>query len=452
MASRVALLAPFASRGFAGLWVSASSGSFGRVVTQLAFSWLALEATGSPFLVGVVSAVRMVPQLVLGIPAGALADWVDRRRLVMGVNAVTVLVLLALIPLAGFGLLTPAVLIVVAALYGTLDTVRSASTQSYAYDLVRTSRANSGMALMNLGVQMLSLVGGLVGGYVLDRYGASATFAVVASAMLVAALAPAIGGRRVGDVDEAAAPSEWHQLAHTTRPGQTQQSATPEASGSAVATSVVSPRTSTRSQAGAARRRGRPDFAGAAKLLLHNRLLATLALGIVLAEIFGFATQTLLPTFARDVFDVGASGLGTMYAFRSGGGALGLLVLAWIGAEGRSGRLFVTGATLFGLALLLFAQAPGFSAALVMLALSGMCASVMDTLGQTLMQRNAAEHQRGAAMGMWVFSVGFGPVGHLTLGAGATVFGAPAAQTVSGFLLMIVGLLLSLNRRLRRAE
>ena len=43
----------------------------------------------------------------------------------------------------------------------------------------------------------------------------------------------------------------------------------------------------------------------------------------MLAEVLGFATQTLLPTFARDVFDVGASGLGTMLALRSGGGAIG---------------------------------------------------------------------------------------------------------------------------------
>src|SRR4051794_23573645 len=71
---RVTLPAPFRIPGFAGLWVSASSGSFARVVTQLALSWVTIEATGSPFLVGVVAAARMAPQLVLGIPAGALAD------------------------------------------------------------------------------------------------------------------------------------------------------------------------------------------------------------------------------------------------------------------------------------------------------------------------------------------------------------------------------------------
>ena len=74
----------------------------------------------------------------------------------------------------------------------------------------------------------------------------------------------------------------------------------------------------------------------------------------------------------------------------------------------------------------------------MLLGLSGLCASVMDTLGQTLLQRNADEHERGAAMGLWVFSVGFGPVGHLTLGAAASVFGAPITQAVSGLMLGLV--------------
>jgi hypothetical protein len=177
-----------------------------------------------------------------------------------------------------------------------------------------------------------------------------------------------------------------------------------------------------------------------------------LSLAILLAEIFGFASQTLLPTFARDVFMVGASGLGLMTAVRSGGGALGLLILSRLGAEGRAGLVFLVGAAAFGLALFLFAASPIYALALVLLGISGMCASIMDTLGQTLIQRNADEHERGTAMGVWVFSVGFGPVGHLTLGAAATAYGAPLAQAVSGLSLMVVAAVMSLHGPLRRAR
>jgi predicted MFS family arabinose efflux permease len=352
-------------------------------------------------------------------------------------------------PLVVVGYLPPILLVAMSALFGALDTLRMAATQAYSYDLVRTSRATSGMALTNLGVQLLSMLGGLIGGYTLDRFGSAPTFALIAAAMLASALGPVLGGKAVGappPVPGGAPPPVPLSAAAERGTGGAGRGGLgikgPHGRAGRAASGAGGGSTPAR--------RARPDFGRAASLLLRNRLVALVALGVVLAEILGFASQTLLPTFAHDVFAVGASGLGMMLAVRSGGGALGLLLLAWLGAEGRAGRMFVTSATLIGVMLVLFAQAPSYELALVFLALVGMCSSVMDTLGQTLMQRNAGEDERGAAMGLWVFSVGFGPVGHLTLGAAATELGAPATQTVAGGLLAVIGLLLSLNRSLRR--
>jgi predicted MFS family arabinose efflux permease len=423
----VALPAPFRIPGFTGLWVSASTGSFSRVVSQLALSWVTLEVTGSPFLVGVVAAARMAPQLVLGIPSGALADWLDRRLLILAANAATIGLLLALIGLASSDMLTTPLLIGVSLLYGTMDTVRMSATQSYAYELVRSARATSGMALTNLGTQMLSTLGGLAGGYVLDQFGTAATFGLTALAMLVAAGALLLGGQAEPDLATAG----------------------PAAADAPVAQPPVAQPKNT--SARPARRPG-IDLGRSLTLLARNRVLAVLSLAIILAEIFGFASQTLFPTFARDVFVVGASGLGLMMAVRSGGGTLGLLILSRLGAEGRAGLVFLAGAGAFGLSLFLFAVSPIYALALILLGASGMCASIMDTLGQTLIQRNADERERGTAMGVWVFSVGFGPVGHLTLGAAATQYGAPLTQAVSGLCLMVVAGVMALHAPLRRAR
>ncbi len=411
-----ALLAPFGIAGFAGLWVSASAGSFARTTTQLAFSWLTLQATDSPFLVGVVSAARMAPQLVLGIPAGIAADYVDRRTLLVAVNAAGTLVLLGALAAALAGGLTLPAIFAIVVLFGVLDTLRTATSQAYAYDLVRAARATSGMALTNLGAQLLGTLGGIVGGWTLERYGGPTAFALIAVVLAVAAVAPLLGTRR---------PGEQH-----------------------VALAEHPP--SVASSGGA--RRARPSFGQAATLLFRNRLLAALAVAILVAEILGFATQTLLPTFARDVFGLGASGLGTMTAVRSGGGVLGLLLVARLGASVGGGLLFVAACATLGMSLLLFSVAPAYALALVLLAVAGGASSAMDTLGQTLLQRNADERERGAAMGIWVFAVGFGPIGHLTLGAAAEAFGAPRTQLVSGALLSLVGAALTLNGPLRRAR
>ena len=63
---------------------------------------------------------------------------------------------------------------------------------------------------------------------------------------------------------------------------------------------------------------------------------------------------------------VGAAGLGVMMAARSGGGTLGLLALARIGAEGRAGLVFLVTAGAFGLALLLMAVSPFYALALLL--------------------------------------------------------------------------------------
>ena len=62
---------------------------------QVILGWLALELTNSPFLVGVALALRMAPLLVIGLPAGVLADRGDRLVLLRGANTVMTLALTA---------------------------------------------------------------------------------------------------------------------------------------------------------------------------------------------------------------------------------------------------------------------------------------------------------------------------------------------------------------------
>src|SRR2546423_8028621 len=88
---------------FAGLWISVAASAFGRMAIQLALSWITLEVTGSVFMVGVVAAMRMAPQVPLGIPAGMGVDWVQRKRLLVGISAPSSLVAFGISALAASG-------------------------------------------------------------------------------------------------------------------------------------------------------------------------------------------------------------------------------------------------------------------------------------------------------------------------------------------------------------
>ncbi|HEX3209857.1 MAG TPA: MFS transporter, partial [Geminicoccaceae bacterium] len=73
----------FRNPGFVRLWSSGILGGALRWLELLAVSLFVLERTGSPFLVALLTLLRMAPMFLFGIPIGALADRYDRRRLLI---------------------------------------------------------------------------------------------------------------------------------------------------------------------------------------------------------------------------------------------------------------------------------------------------------------------------------------------------------------------------------
>jgi predicted MFS family arabinose efflux permease len=244
--------------------------------------------------------------------------------------------------------------------------------------------ATSGIALSNLGSLLASSLGAVVGGVVLANWSVAPAFFLVTVTWLVAA------GLLV------ASPSR--------------RSPTP-------VLREVSLRKTVR-------------------LLLRSHSIAAISTFVVLAEVLGFSSAALVPTFARDILMVDAVGLGVLVALRSLGGVLGLAWLATIGSSHRAGRLLLSVGAVFGAALVAFSLSSSFAVSAVVMFVSGAAAAVLDTLGQTLLQRAAPDGERGAAMGVWVFSIGFGPVGFLVLGAAASTYGAPSVQLASGLALL----------------
>ena len=95
-------LEPLRYAEFRVLMVVSALNSVGMMAGQVALGWFVLQLTDSAFMVGLVIALRMLPNLFLGIPAGAVADRVDRRRMIQ------VLYLLMAAPMGLLGLLIAA--------------------------------------------------------------------------------------------------------------------------------------------------------------------------------------------------------------------------------------------------------------------------------------------------------------------------------------------------------
>jgi len=393
-------LAAFRVPGYRTLWLTGGASSFGWSVSLVAIGWITLEVSDSAFAVGATFAARLFPSLFFGIPMGMLVDRFDRRRTLIVVNSLGTLALAGVAMLAVVGNLGLLELLLLSLGLGIIDTTRGTAFQSYAFDLAGPEGATNALALANLGGALAATVGSLSGGVVLEGLGVSSAFLLAAGLAAAAATGLAVGGAH----------------GRRTRP----------------ATRLV------------------PSVGRSITLITRNRLVAVIAFVVIVNEVLGFASITVLPTFARDVLDSDATGLGALSAVRSVGGIVGLLALARLGTRGRGGRVLILATLVSGLGLLFFAVSTSFAVSLLLMALVGMCWGVLDTLGQSLIQRSVDDNERGAAMGIWFFAIGFGPFGHLALGAAANAIGAPLALGIDGLMLAAIGVALIGARVVRR--
>lgn len=395
---RVALRRP----GFPAYVVAAGATSAGFNISMVIFAWVALVVTTDPLAVGLVFAVRFLMLLLLGIPAGVLADRVDRRRMLQAssLGSAAIALVLAVLAAASDDTLPLWALVVGSVALGALDATRVAAAAAYAFDLVGPSLATTGLALGNLAALGAAVLGSIAGGYALDHMGLVAAFLVLALIQVGAAAALVPGA-----------------------PPRSRSSASPKAAGGGLRESLT--------------------------LLQRDRMVRLLASVVIVVEVFGFSCATLLPVFTREVFDMGPDAYGTLNAVRSAGGVAALLVVIRFGPRAGTGLALLGASLLFGVALVLFAVSPSVAVAAVPIVLVGAAGAATDSLSQTLLQHAVTDAERGAAMGVWAFGLGFGPLGYVVAGAMAGRYGPVPTQVLFGLALAGLSLLLLTRPRLR---
>ena len=186
----------------------------------------------------------------------------------------------------------------------------------------------------------------------------------------------------------------------------------------------------------------RRAFGEAARLIVDQPGVRTLFIAGLICEVFAFSFSSALPLFAQDVLTTGATGLGTLNAAVSIGGAIAVILLSLI--PNHMPRQPLLGATflVYGIAIIGLAASHNLFIAATVLLLIGFCAATFDVLQQTLIQLSVPDEQRGRAVGVWILGIGSAPIGHLEMGATAGVLGVSFALLINGFLTIISAMIL----------
>ena len=349
--------------------------------------WLVFEISDSAFMVGVSSALAMVPFFVLGLVSGAVADRLDRRLLLIAVTLAGVAVSMVTAALLIVDVADLWHILALTAAGGCVSAFLMTTRQSLTYDIVGPRLALNGMSLNSVSMQAGAIVGSLLSGVLIAAYGAGGHYAIMGLIYLASSsFLLFISGQSVRD----------------------------ERRRQSVVRNLV-------------------DYV---RIMRQNRILVTLMILAGVTELFGFTHMSLLPVIAKDVLGLGPVGLGVMTAIRQIGGVAALVWLSLLGDYRHKGLLTFVVMAAFGVSLMALRVSTNIVYYVIILTLATACAMAVDTLYMTLMQENVPDEQRGRAMGAWTLSIGVAPVGHLGLGALAGAFSAPVALFISGSVLL----------------
>ncbi len=169
-------LGPLREPLFRTLWIAAVVSYTGTWMQNVGAGWLMASLTNSPMLVGLVQAAMALPVFLVSIPAGALADMLDRRRLLLLTQTWMVLAALGLGLLAYNGWVTPALLLLFTFLMGLGNVMNDPAWQAITHEIVSDENFASAIALNSAGFNVARAVGPALGGFVIALFGAASVF------------------------------------------------------------------------------------------------------------------------------------------------------------------------------------------------------------------------------------------------------------------------------------
>ncbi len=169
---------------FRALWIATIISNIGTWMHDVGAAWLMTSLSPSPLLVALVQAATTLPMFLLALPAGAMADIVDRRKLLLAAQLLGLAAAAMLSVLTLLGLVTPWVLLVATFVLGVAAAISAPVFQAIVPELVDKEALPDAVALNSLGVNIARAIGPALGGVIVALAGTPAVFALNALSVL----------------------------------------------------------------------------------------------------------------------------------------------------------------------------------------------------------------------------------------------------------------------------
>ena len=377
-------LRAFRYRDFRLFWFGQLISLIGTWMQSVGQAWVVLEITGSPFKLGMITALQFGPMLFLSFLAGALADRVRKRRLLLLTQGALMVQAFALAALAWAGHIQYWHIAVLATVYGIANTLDLPVRQSFVVQIVGKNDLINAIALNSAVFNGARVVGPAVAGLLVARYGVAIAFLLNGLSFLgvIAALL----------------------LIHNEGEPRPR-------SGDTLSQEIIQ----------------------GLRYAWETPLIVLILAFMLVTSLFVVNFGVVVPLVAREVLHEGAHGFGLLMASLGVGAVLGAAALALVG-QGRAPVWLLAGTALIdavGLAGLGLVRQ--FWVAAALLGVMGFTMIVFMASSNTTLQVTVPDALRGRLMGLYAFVfVGMNPFGALFIGSVAEKWGVSAACITGG--------------------
>ena len=180
--------APLKEPLFRSLWAANLISNIGGWMQAVGAAWLMTSLSSSPLMVTMVQAASSLPIVLLALPAGALADIADRRRILLFSQFWMMTAAAALTYLVFKGAISPILLLALTGALGIGTALMGPAAQAVITELVPSSQLGSAVSLNSVGFNLARAVGPALGGIILAQTGAGYTFLLNSVSFLVVIL------------------------------------------------------------------------------------------------------------------------------------------------------------------------------------------------------------------------------------------------------------------------
>jgi MFS family permease len=376
----------FLHRDYRFLWATLITSTTVVWMRILATAQWIFDETGSAAMVGFIGVVQLVVQIPALLWGGALADRIDRKKLIALANAVTCLVLLALAVLDSADLLTPTMVYAGIALTAASQMLANPARSALVPIVIPSRQLLLAASTDTASQNAAAIIGPLLFAWIVSGTGITGTFFAAAAISFASVLPPLL--------IRAAGVAEGHDAG---TPGSALQQ----------------------------------TWEGLRYVARHPILpgLFLLDTGITVASFY----REILPVLAVGLFAGGASATGLLGAANSTGAIIGSFVALLFVAYRAKGMLVLYASLAYGVILFGFGSATNLWTGMLMIALLGAADSVTVAVRQTTVMLTTPDHMRGRAFALLILAAQTANnVGTIWVGTWAAVIGAASTMLLGG--------------------